>query len=49
MESALQSFGEVQVDCDICRGCSAAAAGCHAVTGVATSAPFDCNAALLLG
>ena len=36
---------QVQVDCDVCRACTIQAAGCGILEG-ATSAAFDCNAAL---
>ena len=39
------SYSQVQVECDICRGCSIEAAGCS-VAHVATSEPYDCDAAL---
>ncbi|CAK9047526.1 Insulin-degrading enzyme [Durusdinium trenchii] len=38
------AYSKVQVECSICRGCSIEEAGC--TVNVATSAAFDCNAAL---
>ncbi|CAJ1393522.1 unnamed protein product [Effrenium voratum] len=39
------AYSKVQVECDVCRACSIAAAGCE-VSGGAGSEPYDCNAAL---
>lgn len=38
------AYSQVQVECDICRGCTIEAAGCE--VHVATSEAFDCDAAL---
>ena len=38
------AYSQVQVECDICRGCTIEAAGCE--VHVATSEPYDCDAAL---